>query len=89
MTETIEKVALRNAFSKKLGKTEAESTYVKKTDLESLSAGVDSTILAEQIINFYNGYEDASLDYRDYIKINASTQAEAVYTFGRGYNGEL
>ena len=41
------------------------------------------------IIHFYNGYEDASLDYRDYININASDWAEAVYTFGRGYNGEL
>lgn len=88
MADSAEKIALRNAFAKKLGKTEASNIYVSKDDLDLLSAGVDSVILCQQIISFYNSYNNTSLDYRNYADVKASEWAEVVYAFGRSYNGE-
>lgn len=66
MTDSAEKIALRNAFAKKLGKKEAATLYVNKNDIDTLSISVEKTILAEQIIGLYNGYMGTSLDYTQY-----------------------
>lgn len=88
MTDSAEKIALRNAFAKKLGKNEAATLYVNKNDIDTLSISVEKTILAEQIIGLYNGYMGTSLDYTQYNTIELEQWDEAMRELGRGYKGE-
>lgn len=65
MTDSSMKDAMREAFSKKVGKTFANNNYVAFNNVESFEIGVYRMVLAEQLMRFYNAIESSAYDYRD------------------------
>lgn len=53
---------------------------------ESLGASRKTEVI-EQMVRFYNGYTGSDLDYRDYLDATEGEVADALYSFGSGYNG--
>lgn len=71
MTESAEKIAFRNAFNTKLSKREAKYLYLLKSEYEQSINTVNSSIIAEQMVGFYNGCAGTTLDWRDYSNLTA------------------
>ena len=56
MTDSAEKIALRNAFAKKLGKTEAASIYLGKNEKAASATTADSAATDGNGNNIVNTY---------------------------------
>lgn len=52
----------------------------------ALKTDLPATELIQQLIAFYNGYEGAALDYRDYLGNTTSDALNAFYSFGEAYD---
>lgn len=61
--------------------------FATKAELEAVGGGNPGTVLIEQVIAFYNGYNGTSLDYRDYLDQQISDAENAFYSLGSAYNG--
>lgn len=57
----------------------------KIKELEDNAAGVDSVMLAQQVVGFYNGLTGSELDYREYVDAPPSELLDSLYSFGAGY----
>lgn len=87
MADSEAKIALRNAFAKKLSKTEASSIYLLKSEYSDSGNQIDKSIMAEQMIGLYNGLNNTSLDWRDYVETTEDQWIACATDFVNGYNG--
>lgn len=61
--------------------------YATKAELETAGGGNKATVLIQQIIAFYNGFNGTNLDYRDYLDQSTTDAENAFYALGTAYNG--
>lgn len=87
MTESAEKIAFRNAFNTKLSKKEAEATYLTRSEYQGSSSNINTLIIAEQLVGFYNGCTGSNLNQRDYTDVTSEQQTTCMNDFVDGYNG--
>ena len=52
-----------------------------------VSSGDARAVAVQQLIGFYNGCTDGTLDYRDYLTLSEDQVATAWYDFGTAYLG--
>lgn len=63
---------------------ENNARFALKTEV---SSGDAHAVAVQQLIGFYNGYQDSALDYRDYLTLTDDQVQTAWYDFGTAYLG--
>ena len=62
--------------------------YATKDELNNSSQGIDSAILAEQMIGFYNAVEGTNLNQQDYLELGSTEWTNSMNEFVNGYEGK-
>ena len=79
---------LRQALAKKISKTEAANTLVRKDEVVSQDGQWKQVWILYQIHNFYGNYtEDNSVDYRETIGWTPTGNFDSALDFVRGFEG--
>lgn len=61
--------------------------YEKFALKSEVSSGDAHAVAVQQMIGFYNGYTNGTLDYRDYLTLSQDQVQTAWYDFGTAYLG--